>query len=116
VKKGFVPSSFVFQNIITACKQADPVEVDRAILVLEEMRKQSIKPDVKIYNSIIDTCRIGGAWRRAAHLFQSMYKNDNVDPNAQTCVELTSEEAWRGAKRRENENFEHPQGQPHRVN
>ena len=70
VKRGFVPTPFIFQNLITSCKNASPPQVDRSIMVLSEMKIMGNLPTIRHYNSVIDTCRKGGAWRRGAQLFR----------------------------------------------
>ena len=90
VSRGFVPTAFVFQNIISACKNAVPTEIDRAILVLGEMRKQGVRPDVRHYNAVIDCCKMGGAWRRAADLFSKMGREEGIEPNTNTYDLMSS--------------------------
>jgi pentatricopeptide repeat protein len=84
VKRGFVPTRFVFQCIISACKRADPPQVDRAILVLDEMRASQIAPNTAAYNAVLDCCRNGGAWRRGVHVFENMMKQPDIKPNTNT--------------------------------
>ena len=83
VKRGFVPNKFVFGCIVGACKRADPPQVDRAVLVLDEMKQSQIPVSTGTYNAVLDCCRSGGAWRRGVHVFENMQK-EGVKPNTNT--------------------------------
>jgi len=83
VKRGFVPNRFVFNCIITACKRADPVQSDRAVIVIDWMLENNVPPTAATYNSVIDCCRVGGSWRRGVQVFELMMRK-NVKPNTNT--------------------------------
>ena len=83
-KRGFVPTKFVFGCIITACKRAEPPQVDRAILVLEEMRKLEVKATIGTYNAVLDCCRVGGEWRKGIQVFDALMREGKVKPNTTT--------------------------------
>jgi len=84
VRRGFVPNKFVFGCLIGACKHAEPVQVDRAILLLDQMSANEVTPTIATYNNIIDCCRAGHAWRRGVQVVEKMMKDGNVKPNTNT--------------------------------
>ena len=47
------------------------------------MQRQGFSTDVKLYNSIIDACRIAGRWRRAVTVFSNMH-SCGLQPNTAT--------------------------------
>ena len=70
LKRGFVPNRYVFTNLIGSCKNTEPVQVDRAILLLDQMKERDVTPTIAVYNNIIDCCRAGHAWRRGVQVFE----------------------------------------------
>ncbi|GMH74553.1 hypothetical protein TrLO_g4225 [Triparma laevis f. longispina] len=84
VRRGFVPNKFVFGCLIGACKHAEPVQVDRAILLLDQMLENEVAPTIATYNNVIDCCRAGHAWRRGVQVFERMMKDGTVKPNTNT--------------------------------
>ena len=54
-----------------------------AVEVFWEMQRQGFDIDVKMFNTVMDTCRRAGHWRRALTVFQSM-KEFGVSPNTAT--------------------------------
>ena len=75
-----------FQNIISACKNSRPpenVRSDIAVEVLKEMNRFGIPDDVRVYNNVMDCCRIGGHWRRMLAVFKSMNSKGIM---ANTCT------------------------------
>lgn len=83
VKRGFVPNRYVFNCIVTACKKANPVQSDRAVLILDWMLENDVPPTAGTYNSVIDCCRVGGSWRRGVQVFELMMRQD-IKPNTNT--------------------------------
>ncbi|GMI39526.1 hypothetical protein TeGR_g11284 [Tetraparma gracilis] len=87
-KRGFVPNKFVYGCVISACKRADPPQVDRAVLVLDEMIASDVPVTVATYNAVLDCCRVGGSWRRGVQIFESMTTGGptqaGVKPNTNT--------------------------------
>ena len=85
---GFVPDKFAFQCIIGACKRATPPQVNRAVLVLDEMDRQGVPVGVEHYNAVIDTCRAGGSLRRGLQVFEKM--TGRGGGNKSLCVPNTT--------------------------
>jgi pentatricopeptide repeat protein len=78
----------VYGCVISACKRADPPQVDRAVLVLDEMIASDVPVTVATYNAVLDCCRVGGSWRRGVQIFESMTTGGptqaGVKPNTNT--------------------------------
>ena len=79
-----MPNRFVFNCIINSCKRADPVQSDRAVLVLDWMLENDVPPTAATYNSVIDCCRVGGSWRRGVQVFELMMRQEGMKPNTNT--------------------------------
>ncbi len=84
VARGFVPGRFVYMAMIGSCKTARPVQVDRAVALLEEMGERGGGVTTAAYNSVLDACRAGGSWRRGLQLFGRMQKEGICKPNTNT--------------------------------
>ena len=69
---------FSFSAAISACEKGGQWE--RALLLLDEMRRCGVKQDIFGFSAAISACAKGGQWERALSLLNEM-RESGVEPN-----------------------------------
>ena len=80
-----IPSTLeTFKTLLCAFKNAKEIVFERGYDVIDMIEKWGFKPDVTVFNILMQACEGQSRWRRAIAVLHSMKKTHNVDPNHAT--------------------------------
>ena len=99
VAKGLVPDAHLFTTLMRSCKNAEPIQPQKAVQIFEEMVRMGVEPTTTHFNAVVDICRIAKEWRRALYVFGKMKdfaleaSNATLDTVCAACATAPLEDA-----------------------
>ncbi len=72
----------IFRVLMSAFKNSKIVLFENAYKVLDLMEKYGFKPDITLYNSMLQACESNSRWRRGLAIFKEMKRLHKLNPNS----------------------------------
>ena len=94
------PDAHLFTTLMRSCKNAEPMQPQKAVQIFEEMVRMGVEPTTTHFNAVVDICRLAKEWRRALYVFGKMKKdfdltasNATLDTVCAACATAPLEDA-----------------------
>ena len=65
---GFELTIDIFHHMISSCRNALPLQPDKAVAILHEIRRTPVQPTVRTFNLVIEVCGLAKQWRKAVNV------------------------------------------------
>ena len=82
------PPIKVFKILLIAFKNSSQQDFSDAFLIFYEMDIQGYKPDIFMFNILLQACVRGSRWRRCLALIKEMKEEFHLQPNSQSYMIL----------------------------